>query len=294
MSSLARLAALALAVGLAVPAATPARADGADGPDRAAALEVVGTPAPAEVDAPRWPVRTGVAAALLGGAALLAATRALSPSSCRWCEPDGFDRRARGALRWHDTKAAGTASDVLQIAVPALSFGAVGVEAWRSGRGAALADDLSLLAEAEGAALLATEATKDAAGRLRPDAWARARAAGTRPDGHGAALASFWSGHTASAFAAASAAGTLAWRRGYEGWPWILGAGLAGAAACGYLRVAADRHWATDVLAGAAAGSLLGAGSVRLFEDRRPAADGGRERAGLRLAVVPFGVAGRF
>ncbi|HET9554449.1 MAG TPA: hypothetical protein VFP50_15910 [Anaeromyxobacteraceae bacterium] len=33
---------------------------------------------------------------------------------------------------------------------------------------------------------------------------------------------------------------------------------MAGAAATGWLRVAADRHWATDVLAGAAAGTTVG------------------------------------
>jgi membrane-associated phospholipid phosphatase len=46
--------------------------------------------------------------------------------------------------------------------------------------------------------------------------------------------------------------------RGYESAPWILGLGLAGAATTGYLRVAADAHWATDVLAGAAFGAAVG------------------------------------
>ncbi len=36
--------------------------------------------------------------------------------------------------------------------------------------------------------------------------------------------------------------------------------GLAASAATGYLRVAGDKHWATDVLAGAGWGSAVGVG----------------------------------
>jgi membrane-associated phospholipid phosphatase len=69
---------------------------------------------------------------------------------------------------------------------------------------------------------------------------------------------SFWSGHTSLGFALAVSSGTVASTRGYALAPVIWAGGLALAAATGYLRIAADRHYATDVLTGAAIGSLVG------------------------------------
>ncbi len=71
---------------------------------------------------------------------------------------------------------------------------------------------------------------------------------------------SFYSGHTANAFAAASSYGYLFSVRHpnsrYRGAVWALGYGLAGLQ--GYLRVAAGYHYLTDVLVGAAAGTSVG------------------------------------
>jgi membrane-associated phospholipid phosphatase len=69
---------------------------------------------------------------------------------------------------------------------------------------------------------------------------------------------SFFSGHTTEAFALASAAGTVATMRGYRWAPvtWVFGGGLA--AGTGYLRLAADRHWFTDVLVGMIVGVGIG------------------------------------
>jgi membrane-associated phospholipid phosphatase len=75
---------------------------------------------------------------------------------------------------------------------------------------------------------------------------------------------SFFSGHTTLAFSLVTAAGTLArlqkWR--WEGLVWAVGLPLA--MATGYSRAAADRHYFTDVLAGAAVGSLVGWGIATL------------------------------
>jgi membrane-associated phospholipid phosphatase len=46
--------------------------------------------------------------------------------------------------------------------------------------------------------------------------------------------------------------------RRYRWAPVIWGVGLVSAAAVGYLRIAADQHYFTDVLVGAAAGSAIG------------------------------------
>lgn len=69
---------------------------------------------------------------------------------------------------------------------------------------------------------------------------------------------SFFSGHTALAFSFAVSAGTIASMRSYPHAGWVLGSGLAIATTTGYLRMAADRHYFTDVLVGAVVGSAIG------------------------------------
>lgn len=76
-------------------------------------------------------------------------------------------------------------------------------------------------------------------------------------DGHKSHV-SFFSGHTALAFSFAVSAGTIASMRGYENAGWVLGSGLTLAATTGYLRIAADRHYLSDVLVGAVVGSAIG------------------------------------
>ncbi len=71
---------------------------------------------------------------------------------------------------------------------------------------------------------------------------------------------SFPSGHTASAFAAAVFTGEVYARLNPDDASrhWVRGGTLAMAAATGWLRVRAGRHFPTDVLAGAAIGALAG------------------------------------
>lgn len=71
-----------------------------------------------------------------------------------------------------------------------------------------------------------------------------------RPDG--SALNSFPSGHTAFAFMGAEFLRREYWNVS----PWIGVAGYAVAAGTGFLRMYNNRHWATDVLAGAGIGIL--------------------------------------
>lgn len=77
-----------------------------------------------------------------------------------------------------------------------------------------------------GLTLGVTEVVKRAVGRERPD---------------GSDHYSFWSGHTAMAMQGA-------------GWRWSIGVPIA--VGTGYFRVAARRHYVTDVLAGAGFGLL--------------------------------------
>jgi len=102
-------------------------------------------------------------------------------------------------------------------------------------------------------------------------------------------LASFPSGHSTTAFAAAAAVTneTTRW------WPhstWIIGPAMyAGAAAVGFSRMYHNRHWASDVVLGAAIGTFSGRKIVQ-YAHGHP---GNRlDRILLRTAVVPDGQGG--
>lgn len=262
-SALAATAALLLALPRAAPAAEP--------------------PLDLRLDVPVTLAVTATALSL-SLASVLAKDR-LTPSTCRICGSNGLDVSVRDALLWRNTAAASSASDLLGVGVPVLAAGALAVSGWSAGGIRTALEDLLVTGEAISVTILTTQIAKFSSGRLRPAAWADPSA----PQGPDARL-SFWSGHTDAAFAAAVAAGTVARLRGYRSWPWILGLGLAGAAATGWLRIAADRHWASDVLAGAAAGSAVGYGLPVWLHGRR----GGDRATGLRLEILPNGIAGRF
>jgi membrane-associated phospholipid phosphatase len=100
-----------------------------------------------------------------------------------------------------------------------------------------------------------TQLVKITAGRQRPYAHYRTEPAPLTQEDN----LSFPSGHTALTVSLAVGAGLVAQRRGYRLAPVIWTSGLAIAAATGYLRMAADRHYLTDVLSGAAVGALGGA-----------------------------------
>jgi membrane-associated phospholipid phosphatase len=218
------------------------------------------SPAPAPVPAPRprLTIDFSTNAWVTGG--LLAFTGAtqyyadeLSRSACQWCTPGQFDINARSALIWGDIKIAGTASDVAMVALPlgdalALFFMARADHA----RGREVAEDLLVFTEPVAVATALMQVAKFSALRLRPDSWARGggTSSGSRM--------SFWAGHSSSAFAMAAGATQVARMRGRAGWGWLAAASFAGAAACGYLRIAADRHWTTDVMVGAVVGTASG------------------------------------
>ena len=219
-------------------------------------------------------------AALAASLATVLLKDQLAPHTCRICGTDGLDISLRRVLVWKDTAAASHVSDALEVGVPVLAAGALALSAWQGGGARTAGEDLLMATEAVSVALLATQVAKYAFGRVRPDAWANPSATRT-PD----SLTSMWSGHTSAAFAAAAAAGTVARLRGYRSWPWILGVALAGATVCGWMRIAADRHWATDVVAGAAIGSIAGLGLPVWLHGRTGA--GGGQPGGVRLQAFP-------
>lgn len=278
-------AVLALALAL---AARPAQAVAP--PDLAPAPPPAHAPDPARGEGPpRLTLDVPAALATTGGLFLLAGLGALGedrlvPPACRWCEPDQLDRWARAELRWEHPAAAATASDLLVVAVPAGSVLALGLAARHAGAGwREVGEDVLVVAEAVAVATVLTQASKVVVARLRPYGWAEGGSTAVE------ARLSFWSGHTALTFSAAAAATQVARLRGRAGWRWLAAIAFTGAAVTGWLRMAGDRHWATDVVTGALVGTAAGLGVPRLV--LRP----GTARAPpVELSAAPGGLALRF
>jgi membrane-associated phospholipid phosphatase len=183
----------------------------------------------------------------------------LAPIHCRWCNPNGFDRRVRDALVVDDTNAARKASNWVAIgAVPLAAGLSLAAFAFRDGTPHNFWVDLLIVAEAVAVTSTLTQIVKLTTGRQRPFVH-------FTPEDEQASLArvtdhnmSFFSAHTSLVFSLVTAAGMTAHMRNYRHAYviWALGLPLAGLT--GYLRMAADRHYFTDVLAGAAVGSAVG------------------------------------
>jgi membrane-associated phospholipid phosphatase len=220
------------------------------------------------MDIPFHGVVTGGALAVSGLSLLFPSE--LAPIACRWCAPNRFDLWARRELRWTPGSVAGTASNVLVVVLPVGAAITLGLSAGAQGaEGREVAEDFLVVTEAAAVTALLTQGSKFGFARLRPDAWA----AGTSTTAD--SRMSFVGGHSSFAFSIAAAATQVARLRDRPGWRWLALAAFTGAAATGYLRVAADRHWATDVIAGAGLGTAVGL-SVPLLAfhpdgERRPA-----------------------
>lgn len=95
---------------------------------------------------------------------------------------------------------------------------------------------------------------------------------------------SFPSGHTIAAFAAAAAV-TAETRRYWPAYTWLIGPAMyGGAALAGVSRMYDNRHWATDVITGAAIGTFAGLKVVR-FHHTQP--DNAVDRVLLNFSIVP-------
>jgi membrane-associated phospholipid phosphatase len=202
---------------------------------------------------------TAAAFAFWGGTQLFESS--LAASNCRWCNPGSIDASVQGALRWNDTSAANLASNLgAYLFVPLTSLGLLALDAQQEGRLGELPGDGLVIAEAVALNGALTQIVKFAVGRERP--FVHALPADQKPlTAHPADNnVSFYSSHTSFAFALAVSTGTVASMRRTRWAPAIWAAGLVSAAAVGYLRIAADQHYFSDVLVGAAAGSAIGFG----------------------------------
>jgi membrane-associated phospholipid phosphatase len=267
---------LAAAVALALTAAAaPARA-GDDGPHRL------------RWDGPRDLALTGAAAALWIGSEL--AKGRLAPGECRFCGTNALDASARDRLVWSDLEVARRTSDVLAFAVVPGAMAAHQLLAARRAGGTTGDGLVDVLVVVQAAAIAAdlNQLVKFTVGRQRPFVrygnWAEADREADPDDN-----VSFYSGHSSLVFSLAAAAGTVSSLRGYRSAPWVWAGGMTLAAGVAYLRVAGDKHYLTDVLTGAAIGTVAGIALPRLLHGRDDAPEGERT-AQVTVVPVPLGV----
>lgn len=187
----------------------------------------------------------------------------IAPSRCRWCDVNGVDAAARRTFVWSDTAQAGTISDVTGfILVPLAAIGVNAMAAAHDGVTGNVPEDTLLVAEAGAVAADLDQIAKLLVGRERPFVYALPPEEKPHsPDDN----LSFYSGHATETFALAAASGTIAEMRGYRWAPTVWATGGVLAAATGYLRIAADRHWLTDVVVGAVVGAGVGFAVPYLF-----------------------------
>lgn len=186
----------------------------------------------------------------------------VSPARCRWCEPNGFDAAVRSALRWDNVRAANALSNITgYLGNPLYASGLllIGTDDAISGR--RYLDNTTPVLQAAIAVGLVNQALKIVFARKRP--FLAYGAQHVRPAND--VYTSFFSGHTALAFALATSSGVVANLRDYPSAPAIWIGGLTLATATGYLRIAGDAHYATDVLTGAIVGSAMGLAIPLLF-----------------------------
>jgi membrane-associated phospholipid phosphatase len=220
------------------------------------------------------PVDGAIAA---GGGALWITSELLkgsfAPLTCRWCGVPGIDSSVRDALRSKDVGTMDTASSVVGfIVMPLATIGLTAVVSSAEGRVANLPHDALVIGEAAIIAADVNQLTKFIVGRERPFVHAlpddQKSQTAAPPDNN----LSFFSGHTTLAFTLATASGTVASMRHYDAAPAVWGVGMSLAVLTGYLRIAADKHYFTDVVSGAVVGSAIGFAIPYVFH--RPRADG--------------------
>jgi len=171
-------------------------------------------------------------------------------AACAPCDPAGLGEIDRWVVRL-DSRGAGTASNVILVGV--VGGGLLASET----RGNA-----AMMVNAVAFTSLTTEWTKALVHRSRPIMYtAQApNVAGDRDNRR-----SFPSGHTATAFAVATSYTVMARRQQLPHANRNTILLFSGAASVGALRVAAGRHFVTDVLGGAVLGAAVGWVTAQVF-----------------------------
>ena len=186
----------------------------------------------------------------------------LQATTCRWCDPPDFDRAARHALLWQNTALANTLSSYdAYVLAPAVGLSLL-ILSDADASASRLIDDVLPVAETVAIVQVGTQLGKYLVARQRP----YAHYATTTLDPNADNNSSFWSGHSVLGFAITSAAGTVCHFRGYWTEPYVWGAGIALSLSTEYLRIAADKHYLSDVVTGGLVGLGVGLLVPRLMQ----------------------------
>lgn len=177
----------------------------------------------------------------------------LVPQEPRWKTPPTVDADIRNAAVWSNTKLAATMSDVFLFGIiPAAAFISPLATNHDYGRAALTIGEAAVVTG------VITQIAKFSAARGRPFAYYANDY--SSPD----SKLSFFSGHTSYSFALCLSSAMLLSERYSQYSAVIYTVALLLAALPGYLRIAADKHYFTDVLAGAAIGSGVAYGVTRM------------------------------
>jgi len=205
------------------------------------------------------------------------------PQKCGWCDTrtslNGFDKAGLDAFAGANRHASGIASDIMGYAgMPVLTLGLGLIASLDADRGASrkyrarrFGIDVLLMTEAVSTTLTVMDFTKYLSKRRRPSAIDEPVDGKRIVDQN----LSFFSGHTALAFSLASSAGMIATLRHERLAPLVWVVGMAAATATGITRLAANQHFASDVVVGGAVGAGIGALVPLLHRFRSPVRVGG-------------------
>lgn len=170
--------------------------------------------------------------------------------TCNWCRTNAFDTSISRALISDDLPSMYHSSDAMAFGVaPILALSGI---ALISPNFPLFARDALIVFNSLAVTALITEISKISARRARPEAVFGYR------DHDEQSNRSFWSGHTSMTFALLSSASTLVLKRNVEWAPYFVAMSALAAGTVGYTRIAAAKHWATDVLMGMVVGTAVG------------------------------------
>ena len=180
----------------------------------------------------------------------------IAPNKCIWCQTNVMDETITDALSWATPKYAAKTADATAFGViPAFAIASLLLSSGLDNRIQNAGTDMMLIAESLTISSLLNQVVKFSVGRARP--FTIRQHQGFYSDRADDNL-SFYSGHTNMAFALVVSAGTIAHIRHYDAEPYIWGIGIPLALFVAYARMAAEKHYFSDVLIGAAIGSAVG------------------------------------
>jgi membrane-associated phospholipid phosphatase len=215
---------------------------------------------------------------------------AITPDHCRWCKSNPLDTAARNRLLWTDAHDGDKFSNYTgYLGNPTVAIGLLLVSSANDPNIRTMFDDVVPVLQAGIVTGLLNQALKVLTVRRRPFA----EFGGTVTRAPNDVNTSFFSGHSALAFAMTTSSATVAHLRGYKTEPALWIGGLTLATLTGYYRIAADAHYLTDVVAGGLVGAAVGVAIPVLFhrgvlEHRHDTVEGRRGEMMLTLGSGSF------